>query len=76
MLKPRKLRFTTDGPPPEPGQYLQLPTSTSYEILEAAPSRSVGWYRLTVLRTDPATIPPEATILPMVWLRAGRRVAK
>lgn len=61
---------------PVAGNYFELPTGTSYEILEVKESRSIGWYRVLILRVDRDSIPEQATVIPMVWLRRKRTMAK
>jgi hypothetical protein len=73
---PRKLRFHWNGfgARPEVGDFLQTPTQTTYEILEAKPApRTRLCFLLLVWRIAAADVPAGARIIGMHWLKRGKR---
>ncbi len=75
IILPRKLRFHWNGqePKPEVGDFLQLPTLTTYEVLEAKPApRKRMCFLLVVWRIKAADVPQCSRIISMVWLKRGR----
>lgn len=68
IWKPRKLRhYPGPGAWVNSGEFLQFPTGTSYEILEANQTRNPECQRLLVWRIAPTDIPEGAVIHQSEW---------